>query len=94
MTTKKARKDRSRITVGEMEKRSTEMPPGTVRNEDGRDTRSDKKLGTVRKGAAKKSNGSSVSRSSVTNKSAAKSATLKAFQMTYDNAHPPKAEKR
>ena len=52
MATKKARKDRSDITVGEMEKKHG-MPPGTVRNED-RDTRSDKKLRTIRKGAAKK----------------------------------------
>ena len=52
MATKKARKDRSDITVGEMERKHG-MPPGTVRNEDGRDTRSDKKLGTIRKGAAK-----------------------------------------
>lgn len=93
MATKKARKDRSDITVGKLEEKHG-MPPGTVRNDGGRDTRSDKKLGTIRKGAAKKSNGSSASRSSITNKSAAKSATLKAFQMTYDNAHAPKAEKR
>jgi hypothetical protein len=53
MATKKARKDRSDITVGEMEKKHG-MPPGTVRNDDGRDTRSDKKLGTIRKTAAKK----------------------------------------
>ncbi len=52
MATKKERKDRSDITVGEMEKKHG-MPPGTVRNED-RDTRSDKKLRTIRKGAAKK----------------------------------------
>ncbi len=52
MVTKKARKDRSDITVGEMERKHG-MPPGTVRNEDGRDTRSDKQLGTIRKGAAK-----------------------------------------
>ena len=54
MATKKARKDRSDITVGAMEKKHG-MPSGTVRNDDGRDTRSDKKLGTIRKTAAKKS---------------------------------------
>lgn len=54
MATKKARKDRSDITIGKMEKKHG-MPDGTVRNEDGRDTRSDKKLGTIRKGAVKKS---------------------------------------
>jgi len=53
MATKKARKDRSDITVGKMEEKHG-MPPGTVRNDDGRDTRSDKKLGTIRKGAVKK----------------------------------------
>ncbi len=53
MATKKARKDRSDITVGAMEKKHG-MPPGTVRNDDGRDTRSDKKLETIRKSAAKK----------------------------------------
>jgi hypothetical protein len=30
------------------------FPPGTVRNPDGRDTRGDKKLATIRKEAAKK----------------------------------------
>jgi hypothetical protein len=53
MATKKARKDRSDITVGAMEKKHG-MPPGTVRNDDGRDTRSDKKLGTIRKSATKR----------------------------------------
>jgi len=53
LATKKARKDRSDITVGATEKKHG-MPPGTVRNDDGRDTRSDKKLGTIRKGAVKK----------------------------------------
>ena len=27
------------------------LPPGTIRNKDGRDTRSDKKIGTIRKEA-------------------------------------------
>ena len=30
------------------------LPPGTIRNRDGRDTRSDKKIGTIRKEAEKK----------------------------------------
>lgn len=59
MATKKARKDRSDITVGAMEEKHG-MPPGTVRNEDGRDTRSDKKLGTIRNGVAKKSSKNGV----------------------------------
>jgi hypothetical protein len=53
MANKKPRKDRSDITVGQLEKKHG-MPPGTIRNEDGRDTRADKKLGTIRKQAAKK----------------------------------------
>ena len=54
MVAKKARKDRSDMTVKTFEKKHG-VPPGTVRNEDGRDTRADKKLGTIRKQAAKKS---------------------------------------
>lgn len=42
------RKTRSDSTVGSFEKNHG-LPPGTVRNPDGRDTRSDKKIGTVRK---------------------------------------------
>jgi hypothetical protein len=53
MTTKKVRKDRSDATVGAVEKKHG-MPSGTIRNADGRDTRSDKKLGTIRKKASKK----------------------------------------
>jgi hypothetical protein len=53
MTTKKPRKDRSDITVGSLEKKHG-LPPGTIRNPTGRDTRGDKKLGTIRKEAAKK----------------------------------------
>ncbi|MDQ6961862.1 MAG: hypothetical protein Q9M28_04950 [Mariprofundaceae bacterium] len=43
-----ARKDRSDQTVGSHEKKHG-FPPGTIRNSDGRDTRSDKKIGTIRK---------------------------------------------
>ena len=53
MPTKKPRKDRSDMTVETFEKKHG-MPPGTVRNPDGRDTRGDKKLETIRKQAAKK----------------------------------------
>jgi hypothetical protein len=47
-----ARRDRSDIRIGTFEKKHG-LPPGTIRNPDGRDTRSDKKLGTVRKEADK-----------------------------------------
>ena len=53
MATKKPRKDRSDITVASLEKKHG-FPAGTVRNPDGRDTRGDKKLATIRKEAAKK----------------------------------------
>jgi hypothetical protein len=53
MATKNPRKDRSDMTVGTLEKKHG-LPPGTVRNPDGRDTRSDKKVGTIRKKAVKK----------------------------------------
>ncbi|HEX2065885.1 MAG TPA: hypothetical protein VHI93_03640 [Candidatus Thermoplasmatota archaeon] len=43
-----ARKMRSDATVGAAEKKMG-LPPGTFRNPDGRDTRSDKRLGTVRR---------------------------------------------
>ena len=43
------RKVRSDCRVGNFEK-SRGLPPGTVRNDNGRDTRSDKKIGTIRKG--------------------------------------------
>lgn len=46
------RKVRSDCTVGSFEK-SRGLPAGTIRNRDGRDTRSDKKIGTIRKEAAK-----------------------------------------
>lgn len=43
-----ARKLRSDCTVGGAERRLG-LPKGTFRNKDGRDTRSDKKIGTIRK---------------------------------------------
>jgi len=43
------RKVRSDCTVGSFEK-SRGLPQGTIRNDNGRDTRSDKKIGTIRKG--------------------------------------------
>ncbi len=46
------RKTRSDQTVGSFEKKQG-LPPGTIRNPDGRDTRSDKKIGTIRKEAVK-----------------------------------------
>ena len=42
------RQVRSDTTVGSLE-RKLGVKPGTIRNSDGRDTRSDKKLGTLRK---------------------------------------------
>lgn len=48
-----SRKDRSDITVGSFEKKHG-LPPGSIRNSDGRDTRSDKKIGTIRKEGEKK----------------------------------------
>ena len=53
-TSKKPRKDRKDMTVKSFEKKHG-VPPGTVRNPDGRDTRGDKQLGTIRKQATKKS---------------------------------------
>jgi len=47
-----ARKIRSDIKVGNLEKKLG-VQPGTIRNPDGRDTRSDKKLGTIRKESEK-----------------------------------------
>lgn len=49
----KMRKTRSDCTVGTFEKKYG-LPPGTFRNKDGRDTRSDKKIGTIRKEAHKR----------------------------------------
>ena len=48
-----ARKIRSDCTVGTLEKKYG-LPAGTIRNKDGRDTRSDKLVGTIRKEAARK----------------------------------------
>ena len=42
------RKTRSDCTVGTFEKKNG-LPPGTIRNPNGRDTRSDKKIGTIRR---------------------------------------------
>ena len=42
-----ARRDRSDMTVGSFERKHG-LPPGTIKNTDGRDTRSDKKIGTIR----------------------------------------------
>ena len=47
------RKDRSDIRVGTFEEKHG-LPPGTIRNPGGRDTRSDKKIGTIRKEREKK----------------------------------------
>jgi len=47
------RKTRSDCTVGAFEKKHG-LPFGTIRNKDGRDTRSDKKIGTIRKESEKK----------------------------------------
>lgn len=44
-----ARKIRSDCRVGSFEKKNG-LPNGTVRNINGRNTRSDKKIGTIRKG--------------------------------------------
>ena len=48
-----ARKVRGDKQVGKLEK-DLGLPPGTVRNKNGRDTRSDKKVGTIRKEASRK----------------------------------------
>ena len=47
------RKVRGDKRVGKLEK-DLGLPPGTVRNTDGRDTRSDKKVETIRKELGKK----------------------------------------
>ena len=46
------RKVRSDCTVGTFEK-IRGLPPGTVQNPNGRDTRSDKRIGTIRREASK-----------------------------------------
>lgn len=48
------RKTRSDCTVGAFEKK-VGVPAGTMRNPDGTDSRSDKKIGTVRKEIVKNS---------------------------------------
>jgi len=48
-----ARKTRSDCTVKTFEKKEG-LPAGTIRNENGRDTRGDKKIGTIRKEGEKK----------------------------------------
>ena len=48
-----ARQTRSDCTVGTFEKKNS-LPPGTIRNKDGRDTRSDKTIGTIRREGEKK----------------------------------------
>lgn len=48
-----AKKTRSDCTVETFERKQG-LPLGTIRNQDGRDTRSDKKIGTIRKEADKK----------------------------------------
>ena len=47
------RKIRSDCTVGTLEK-TRGLPSGSIRNSNGIDTRSDKKVGTIRKEANKK----------------------------------------
>lgn len=47
------RKTRSDCTVGTFEKKCG-LPAGTIRSLSGRDTRSDKKIGTIRKESCKK----------------------------------------
>ena len=51
----KKRKIRSDCTVGSLERKNG-LPPGTIRNVNGRDTRSDKRVGTIRKQAKKHNN--------------------------------------
>ncbi len=48
----KNRQTRSDCTVGRFEKKHG-LPAGTIRNKNGRDTRSDKQIGTIRKELAK-----------------------------------------
>jgi hypothetical protein len=52
MAEQKTRKTRSDCTVGTFEKKHG-LPAGSIRNKDGRDTRSDKKIGTLRKESEK-----------------------------------------
>ena len=50
------RKTRSDCRVGTFEKKHG-LPPGTIRNRNGRDTRSDKKIGTIRRDYNKNAKG-------------------------------------
>lgn len=43
-----SRSDRGDCTVGTFERKNN-LPPGTIRNSNGRDTRSDKRIATIRK---------------------------------------------
>lgn len=47
------RRTRSDCTVSAFEKKYG-LPPGTIRNKDGRDTRSDKRIGTIRRENSKR----------------------------------------
>jgi hypothetical protein len=47
------RRGRSDQTVGNFEKKHG-LPPGSIRNTNGRDTRSDKKIGSIRKDAERR----------------------------------------
>jgi hypothetical protein len=49
----KKRQRRSDLRVGSAEK-ELHLPPGSIRNPDGTDARSDKKIGTITKEAKKK----------------------------------------
>ena len=53
--TKKVRKVRGDITIGNLEKKLG-LEPGSIRNPDGSDARSDKKLNTLRKEFEKRGN--------------------------------------
>jgi hypothetical protein len=46
------RKTRSDSTIGSLERKEG-LPPGSIRNPDGRDTRSDKLVGTARRESRK-----------------------------------------
>lgn len=79
-----ARKIRKDITVGGLEKK-LQLAPGTIKNLDGSDARSDKKLETLQKEtakAAKKKVERKPTANSVTAKKATKSTTLTADQRT------------
>lgn len=53
MVAKKPRKIRKDMQVGNLEKKLG-LPEGTIRNPGGRDTRSDKRIGTIRKELGKR----------------------------------------